>query len=435
MLYFCFTHKKGWPMKKVVRSVKGTRDIYPDTMKIRRFIIDAIKNSSERFGYQEYDAPCLESVELYAAKSGDELVKEQSFVFPDRGGDLIALRPELTPSLARMVAEKQSELVFPLRWWSFGPFWRYERPQKGRSREFNQWNIDLIGSNSAEGDAELVAVAADFMNSVGLSSDKVKIYVNNRRLLDSSLEEIGIDTDIRRSITRLIDRLDKLSSDVWDSLAIEAGVTMKQLDGIKSLLSDKDLWKKSQELITFFDVVDWLGVADYVEFDPRIIRGLDYYTGTVFEGWDVDRKYRAILGGGHYDNLVAAVGGDPLPGVGFAMGDVVIELILQEMNCIPQKAKVPSSVLVTIFSEEYKEFTFRTSTVLRNQGFNIITYPSAEKLSKQLKFADRIGAKIAVIAGPDEVIENKITIKNLVDNSQKTVDQNTAGYEIRKLLD
>lgn len=422
-------------MKKVVRSVKGTRDIYPDTMKIRRFIIDAVKNSSEKFGYQEYDAPCLEAVELYAAKSGDELVKDQSFVFPDRGGDLIALRPELTPSLARMVAEKQNELPFPLRWWSFGPFWRYERPQKGRSREFNQWNIDLVGSKSAEGDAELVAVAADFLRSVGLSSDKVKIYINNRRLLDASLEEIGIGPEIRKSITKLIDRLDKLSTDQWDSFALEAGVTSKQLDAIKTLLNDKDLWKKSQELTDFFNVINWLGVADYVEFDPRIIRGLDYYTGTVFEGWDVDRKYRAILGGGHYDNLVAAVGGDPLPGVGFAMGDVVIELILQEMNCIPQKAKDLCSILVTLFSEEYKEFSFQTSTSLRNQGFNVISYPSAEKLSKQLKFADRIGVKIAVILGPDEAIANKITIKNLTDNSQLTVHQINAGDEIRKLLD
>jgi histidyl-tRNA synthetase len=422
-------------MKRVIRSVKGTKDIYPETMKIRRWIIDAMKNSSEKFGYQEFDAPCLESVDLYAAKSGDELVKEQSFVFPDRGGDLIALRPELTPSLARMVAEKQGELVFPLRWWSFGPFWRYERPQKGRSREFNQWNIDLIGSSSVEGDAELVAVAADFLKSVGLSSDKVKIYVNNRRLLDASLLEIGITPEIRRSITRLIDRLDKLPPDLWDSQVIEAGVNSEQLSAIKSLLTDKNLWKKSQELTTFFDVVSWLGVADYVEFDPKVIRGLDYYTGTVFEGWDVDRKYRAIFGGGHYDNLVAAVGGDPIPGVGFAMGDVVIELILEEMNCIPKEVKVTSNILVTIFSEEYKESAFKISAELRNQGLHVLTYPSAEKLSKQLKFADRIGAKIAIIAGPDEIKESKITIKNLVDNSQLTVDQLYAGQEIRKLLD
>jgi len=422
-------------MKNVIRSVKGTRDIYPETMKIRRWIIDAMKNSSERFGYQEYDAPCLESVELYAAKSGDELVKEQSFVFPDRGGDLIALRPELTPSLARMVAAKQGELVFPLRWWSFGPFWRYERPQKGRSREFNQWNIDLIGSNSVEGDAELVAVAADFLRSVGLSSDKVKIYVNNRRLVDASLNQIGITPGIRGTVTKLIDRLDKLSPESWDAYLIETGLTLEQLNGLKDILIDKDLWKKSKELITFFDVIDWLGVAEFVEFDPKVIRGLDYYTGTVFEGWDVDRKFRAIFGGGHYDNLVSAVGGDPVPGVGFAMGDVVIELLLNEMNCIPKEVRIPSNILVTVFNEECQEYAFRISSFLRSQGINVITYPSVEKLSKQLKFADRIGSKLAIIAGPDEVNANKIAIKDLVNNSQFTVDLNNAGSEIRMLLD
>jgi len=422
-------------MKNVIRSVKGTRDIYPETMKIRRWIIDAMKNSSERFGYQEYDAPCLEGVELYAAKSGEELVKEQSFVFPDRGGDLIALRPELTPSLARMVAAKQGELVFPLRWWSFGPFWRYERPQKGRSREFNQWNIDLIGSNSVEGDAELVAVAADFLRSVGLSSDKVKIYVNNRRLIDSSLNQIGITPGIRRTVIKLIDRLDKLSPESWDAYLIETGLTLEQLNGLKDILIDKNLWKKSEELVTLFDVIDWLGVADYVEFDPKVIRGLDYYTGTVFEGWDVDRKFRAIFGGGHYDNLVSAVGGEPVPGVGFAMGDVVIELLLNEMNCIPKEVRIPSNILVTVFNEECKEYAFRISSFLRSQGINVITYPSVEKLSKQLKFADRIGSKLAIIAGPDEVNANKIAIKDLVNNSQFTVDLNNAGSEIRMLLD
>ena len=155
-------------MKNIIRSVKGTRDFYPDEMAKRSWLIDRLKEASESFGYQRYEGPCLESIDLYAAKSGEELVKEQAFVFSDRGGDPITLRPELTPTLARMVAERQKQLVFPLRWWSFGPFWRYERPQKGRSREFYQWNIDLIGSNAVQADAELLAVAANFFRLVGL---------------------------------------------------------------------------------------------------------------------------------------------------------------------------------------------------------------------------------------------------------------------------
>ena len=161
---------------KIIRSIKGTRDFYPDEMARRMWLVDKLRQASEAFGYQQYEGPCLETIDLYAAKSGEELVKEQAFVFPDRGGDPITLRPELTPTLARMIASKQNELVFPARWWSFGPFWRYERPQKGRTREFYQWNIDLIGSDSVQADAELVSVAATFLKLVGLKSDRCRSW-------------------------------------------------------------------------------------------------------------------------------------------------------------------------------------------------------------------------------------------------------------------
>ena len=186
--------------------------------------IKRLRQISGSFGYQEYDGPFLESLELYAAKSGEELVKEQSFVFPDRGGNMITLRPELTPSLARMVAQRQRQLSYPLRWWSFGPMWRYERPGKGRSREFFQWNIDLIGAESPEGDAELVAVAAMFLREVGLSPDQVQILVNNRRLIDDELTAIGIPEPLHLDVVRLIDRRDKMSAASWKAYALEIGL-------------------------------------------------------------------------------------------------------------------------------------------------------------------------------------------------------------------
>ena len=199
-------------MKNIIQSVKGTREFYPYEMALRSWLYSKIRSVSELFGYQEYDGPFLESIDLYAAKSGEELVKEQSFVFPDRGGNLITLRPELTLSLARMVAQKQNELVYPLRWWSFGPFWRYEKPQKGRSREFFQWNIDLIGVNSPEADAELVAICAEFFRSVGLTSGEVKILVNDRRLVDEQLTGIGINQNKKAEVLGFIDRKDKMQS-------------------------------------------------------------------------------------------------------------------------------------------------------------------------------------------------------------------------------
>ena len=179
-------------MTTIIKPIKGTRDFYPESMAIRSWLYETARQISESFGYQEYDAPFLESIELYAAKSGEELVKEQSFVFPDRGGDLIALRPELTPSLARMVAQRQRQLVYPMRWWSFGPFWRYERPQKGRSREFFQWNIDLFGINTPEADAELVAIACAYLNAVGLMPQEAGVLVNSRRLVDAELAGMGV---------------------------------------------------------------------------------------------------------------------------------------------------------------------------------------------------------------------------------------------------
>lgn len=222
-------------MKSTIQSLKGTRDFYPEEMAIRSWLYQTVRKVSEAFGYQEYDAPFLESIELYAAKSGEELVKEQSFVFPDRGGDLITLRPELTPSLARMIAQRQRQMVYPQRWWSWGPFWRYERPQKGRTREFFQWNIDLIGVAQPEADAEMVAVAASFFREVGLQPDQISILVNNRRLMDSEFEKLQIPKGQRPDVLRLIDRRDKMSPAEWAGYAREIGLSEGSLVASKPI--------------------------------------------------------------------------------------------------------------------------------------------------------------------------------------------------------
>ncbi|PKN83286.1 MAG: histidine--tRNA ligase, partial [Chloroflexi bacterium HGW-Chloroflexi-8] len=324
MLLFCHKNKfEGYYMKSIITSVKGTRDFYPEDMFIRNWLYQKMREVSELFGYLEFDGPFLERIELYAAKSGEELVREQAFVFEDRGGDPITLRPELTPSLARMIAQRQKQLVFPQRWWSFGPFWRYERPQKGRTREFFQWNIDLLGADSAESDSELILICIRFFQKVGLNSNQVKIFINSRQLMDQVFQEIGITGENKPNVFRLIDRLEKSSPDEWQKSATEIGLNDEQFQKLKKILAEKSLWKKSNELVKLFSLVDSLGLSDFVVYDPQIIRGLDYYTGIVFEARDVDREGRAILGGGHYGNLVGDVGGDVLPGVGFAMGDVM----------------------------------------------------------------------------------------------------------------
>ncbi|HOW92461.1 MAG TPA: ATP phosphoribosyltransferase regulatory subunit, partial [Anaerolineaceae bacterium] len=300
-------------MKTQIQSVKGTREFYPEDMAIRRWLYGLIEEVSTSFGFQEYDGPYIEKIDLYAAKSGEELVKEQAFVFADRGGDLVTLRPELTPSLARMVAARQNELVFPLRWWSFGNFWRYEKPQKGRTREFFQWNIDTIGVNSPEADAEMIAICATFLKRAGVTPEQIAIKVNHRRLMEVKIAESGIRRELTPEVFRLIDRIDKMSSESWTQAAGDAGLSKAQIKNLTDLINDYELWKTSPELTRVFSALEHLGVANYVTYDPRIIRGLDYYTGTVFEAWDIGGEGRAVLGGGHYDNLVGDVGGTPLP--------------------------------------------------------------------------------------------------------------------------
>ncbi len=423
-------------MKKVIQSVKGTRDFYPEQMAVRVWLYNTMREVAESFGYQEYEAPILESLDLYAAKSGEELVKEQSYVFTDRGGSEITLRPELTPSLARMIAQKQNELNFPVRWWSFGPFWRYERPQKGRTREFFQWNVDMLGVSSPEADAENVAVLATFFQRVGLSPEQVLIKVNNRRLIDDRFDAYDIPADQRPVVSSWIDRRGKMTPEAWLAYGNEIGLSPEQITNMKGMLADKDLWKQSDELTRFFAVIATLGLKEYVIFDASIMRGLLYYTGTVFEAWEVggDIK-RSILGGGRYDNLTQDVGGDPISGIGFAMGDVVITLILEKYGLLPKEMNInPASVLVTIFDRERLLESFQLASELRQAGLNVVCYPEAAKLPKQFKYADRIGAKVTLVLGPDEVEKGQVAVKNLVNGEQVIIARNALVDTVRNLV-
>ncbi len=421
-------------MKNIIQGVKGAREFYPGQMRNRNFLLEHIRKVSRQFGYEEYDGPFLEKIDLYAAKSGEELVKEQAFVFPDRGGELITLRPELTPSLARMVAEKQNELVYPLRWWSFGPFWRYEKPQKGRTREFFQWNIDLIGIDSPLADAELLCICASFLKEVGLLPTQVKILVNHRQLMDSQFTAIDVDAEQKKKLFKIIDRIDKLPPQIWDQLVLDAGLNQQQLEQIKKVIENKDLWKESDQLRSIFGIVETMGLAEYIEFNPRIIRGLDYYTGVVFEAWDVGGDGRAVLGGGHYDNLVGDVGGDPLPGVGFAMGDVMIGLILEKYGKMTNSSQTPIDVLVTVFDDASVEDSFQLLRQLHAENINAAVYPQAAKLQKQLKYADRMGIGTVVICGESEKAAGKVTIKSLAQSSQMEVSRTQMATTIRSLI-
>ena len=422
-------------MATKIQTVKGTREFYPDAMALRNYLFEKVRAASQSFGYQEYDGPFIETLDLYAAKSGEELIKKQSFVFEDRGGDMVTLRPELTPSLARMIAAKQNELTFPVRWWSFGPFWRYESPQKGRAREFFQWNIDMLGVDSPEADAEIIAVAATFLRSVGLSPERALIYVNNRRLMEAQFDSLGIAVEKRLEISGLVDRRSKMDSAKWEAYALELGLTQTQLDGLKDILGNYDLWKQSDELTRTFAALDALGVRDFIKFDPNIMRGLLYYTGTVFEAFDTSGSLkRAIFGGGRYDNLLEDVGGQPLPGVGFAMGDMVIGIILQEAGLLPEFQPTPAQVLVTVFDEKLSMQSYALAAELRNAGLNVMTFPEPTKLQKQFRFADKMKMKVALVLGPDEAEKGLVVVKNLVTGEQAQVKREAALESVEGIL-
>lgn len=402
-----------------IQAVKGTRDFYPEAMAFRNWLYGQVRAVSEQFGYQEYEAPILERLELYAAKSGEELVKEQAFVLTDRGGDELALRPELTPSLARMVAQRQGTLTLPVRWFSFGPFWRYERPQRGRSREFFQWNIDLLGVEEPAADGEIVAVGALFLQSLGLEAGEVAIHLNSRRLMEQKLAEIDLGGDKQGEIFRLIDRRDKLPADRWQEWAMEMGLSRKQFDALLGFLGDGELWRESEELCQVVAAADALGVSDYLVYDAGIVRGLDYYTGPVFEARDRDKYFRAIFGGGRYDNLVAAVGGERLTGVGFAMGDVIIELLLQRAGKSPQLPTSPSRVLITLFDQELYLPTLKLAGRIREAGIKAEQVLEPDRLGKQIRYADRKGIPFVVILGPDELQAGQVILKDLATGQQE----------------
>jgi histidyl-tRNA synthetase len=424
-------------MKHIVPPVKGTRDFYPEQMAVRTWLYEMARSVAESFGYQQYEAPMLESLALYAARSGEELVKEQAYVFTDRGGEQIALRPELTASLARMIAQKQHQLVFPVRWWSFGPFWRYERPQRGRTREFFQWNVDLLGPDSPEADAENVAVLADFIRRVGLAPSQVMILVNDRRLMDSGLDHLGIQQKMRPAVSAWVDHRGRMTLDAWRSEGQKIGLTTAQLAGVQSMLEDSDQWRRSEELRRFFAAVRALGFEPYVKFDPSIVRGLMYYTGIVFEAWEVGGDIRrALLGGGRYDNLLTEVGGARLPAVGFAMGDVVMMLLLEKYGLLPTNLKIhPAAVLLTLFDADSYEATFQLARDLRRDGLSVAVYPQPDRLPRQFKYADKVQARLALVLGPEELRSHQVTVKELGSGQQRTVPREMVADVCRQALE
>jgi histidyl-tRNA synthetase len=416
---------------------KGTRDFYPDEMKIRSWIFARMRAACQSFGYQEYDGPMLEPLELYAAKSGEEIVNQQVYSFTDRGDRLVAMRPEMTPTMARMVAGKVNELPKPVRWFSIPNLWRYERPQKGRLREHWQLNVDLLGGNALYADAELLTLALDMMKSFG-GEKHVSIRVNNRRLMDEFFgKRLGLNPETTLRAVKLIDARGKMGEEKFDKGLTDLSLAPDAIQGLKDFFVtsiqqiDQEMpCEGTKELLALFTALQKNGITvsgnpedpdSQVVFDPTIMRGLDYYTGTVFEMFDTNpENRRAMFGGGRYDNLVGLFGKDKLSGVGFGMGDVTLRDFLDIHGLLP-KMESAVDVFVSLPKEEFHAQAERIARDLRAAELRVVTPLEVAGFGVQLKQAVKHAARFAVLFGDTEFAAGKVIVKDLEKNSQVEV--------------
>lgn len=403
-----------------IQPVTGTRDFYPDKMRWRNWLFDTCRRVSQLYGYEEFDGPFVEYYDLYATKSGEELVNEQTYMFDSRGGEKLAIRPEMTPTLARMVAAKQNELRKPIRWFTIPNVWRYEKPQRGRKREFYQYNIDILGLDSMDAEAEILAVVVDIMKALGLQKGEFVVRVNNRYFLEQLLLQNGIDVSLKDKVYQQIDRIEKLKPEVFRANLLQIGLSEQQVTNLETTLRGED-FGDFPALKTLWEKFEQYGIADYVKFDPKIVRGLLYYTGTVFEVWDATENFkRAIMGGGRYDDLVTALGGQPLPAVGIAFSDVTIEEMLTQQGKFPNLPR-QVDVFVAQYSAAERAAAIKIAAELRAAGLQTELNLLDVDMGKQLKAASASGARFAVIIAPDELSRGEVNVKNLQNREQSTI--------------
>lgn len=412
---------------------KGTRDFYPEEMRFRNWFFGIIRRTLENAAYEEYGAPMIESLELYIAKSGEEIAKEQTYNFTDRGNRQLAIRPEMTPSVARMVAAKMNDLNMPLKWFSIPNMYRYERPQRGRLREFWQLNVDIFGCDGFEADMDIVESAINVMRAFGADETMFKVHINNRRFFNDVICSIcGGDTEHSRAVSKVVDKRNKIPREVYEREMSELGVDAEKLARIDALYTmgvheATALCPESRgagELSDLFSLLEATGLDKYCVFDFGIIRGLDYYTGTVFEVFDESpENNRAMFGGGRYDNLVGLfVKNAKVSGVGYGMGDVTLENFLVTHGLCPDfSAEGEARVLVARFDDvPYREYITLTDAI-RRTGAVASLYLGTKKFGKQIDYAIRGGYTHIAIMGSSELEGDIVKIKNLATREEREV--------------
>jgi histidyl-tRNA synthetase len=410
---------------------KGARDFYPEEKRAQKYIFNILRQTVESFGYQEYDAPIVEPIELYMSKTSEEIVVEQTFVFTDRGGRTVTLRPEMTPSVSRLVAGKRQELAYPVRWYSIPNLWRYERPQAGRLREHWQLNVDIFGVGGIEADHEIILLADRILKAFGAKPENYTIKLNSRQLLNwFLLENFQFEQSQIQPLARLIDKRDKISEKEFKS---SAGLLLSPAQQQSDVLSQLVELMKVKTLGALPLVVQQLPAAKQLQklmglllasgvqsavFDPALTRGFDYYTDIVFEVFDNNSdNSRSMFGGGRYDGLVGAFGVEPVPTVGFGMGDVTLQMFLEGHKLLP-KFEPETDTTVILIGEVY-ETVQPLLADLREEGLRLAVDSTGRKVDAQLKSAVKSGIPFVIFIGEHEMASRRFKLKDLRSGEEK----------------
>lgn len=408
ILFFCY---HCFMTKLSTDSYKGVRDFYPHDKFIHDYMVNTLSGVCESFGYEAYDASILEPSNLYRTKTSDEIVNEQTYTFEDRGGREVTLRPEMTPTVARMVAGRARELSYPLRWYSMPNCFRYERAQRGRLREFWQLNADIFGIGGNEAEVEAISLAHTLLTAFGATESDFKIHINDRRVFEHIFDEIGVDAGTRKSVMSLLDRRAKLDN-------FEDELTKVVGDQSKALLALLDTAASNPLLETLIQRLTALGMHNVV-IDTTIVRGFDYYTGMVFEVFDTSTENsRSIAGGGRYDSLTELFGVPAIPTVGFALGDVTLRDFLAVHDLLPEFIST-TDIMLCILDEDSTVFADSVAQQLRAQHINVAVNYSYKKVGDQIKAADKKSIPFSTCIGTNEVESGELTIKHLSSGDEQ----------------
>lgn len=413
-------------------AYKGTRDYYPEDKRVQNYIFSIWKKVAESYGYEEYATPLLEPLELYAAKTGQEIVNEQTYTFTDRGGRTVAIRPEMTPSVSRMIAAKQQETGYPARWFSIANFMRYERPQRGREREFWQLNVDLFGASGSQADAEVILIAHSIMKSFNATEKMYTIRINNRELIEAMMHDyLGLSTVQSEMMIKLFDRKGKIPHESFRDQAIEIFGTEKAPEGLKKiakLISSNEISSLPAELAeiepvknlrNLFRTIHGAGVRNAI-FDITLMRGFDYYTGMVFEVFDNHPdNNRAMFGGGRYDGLISLFGGDPIPTVGFAPGGTTMEVFLRSHNLLPTFNSTTDIYLIVL--GDAIRGAQQVARNLRDEGLRVAVDITGRKLDKQIKAAVKMHIPYLLFVGEKEVEREMYRLKDIKHENEQVL--------------